>query len=187
MRCIFLVIVLIFAESFAVKLVANIEGDVNIGVLVKNCQSSNDAIPFKIQSMISAAIWTTQRINYLDLLTPLKLGAEIYEICNETDYINTIFELYKNHEHRLLGLITGEKFSDKVLQFCNVLNIKVTKTSKYESFLVKASIQFLNALGWIDNISIFAPEEHVLDEFFSYSRREFICVKDCMVYGYVFF
>lgn len=183
MRCIILVFILIFAESFGVKKVAEIEGDVNIAVLVRNCQNSNNTVPFRVQSMISSAMWTTQRINYLDLLTPLKLGAEIYEICNETDYINTIFELYQRHEQYLLGLITSEQLSEKVMKFCDVLNIKVTKTSKYESFLVKASMQFLNALGWVDNITIYAPEEHVLDEFFGYSRKEFICVKDCMVYG----
>lgn len=186
LRCKFFIFVLIFAGSIAVKEVAEVEGDVSIAVLVRNCQSSNDAIPFNVQSMISSAMWTTQRINQLDLLSPLKLGAKFYEICNESDYYNTIFELFQKNEQQLLRVITDEQLSEKVLRFCDVLNIKVTKTSKYESYLVKASMQFLNALGWVDNITIFAPEEHVLDEFFGYSRREFICVKECMIYGYVF-
>lgn len=184
MRCLIFVFVVILTDTTAgVKKVADIDGDINIAILVKNCQSSNDSIPFTVQSKISTTVWTTQRINYLQLLAPLKLGVEVYEVCNETDYFKTIFEIYQLEEEHLLGLISSEKLDDKVLKFCEVLNIKVTKITKYESFLVKASIQFLNALGWVDNVTVFAPEEHVLDEFFGYSKKEFICVKECMVYG----
>lgn len=184
MRCLVFVIVLSLShKTFGVKKIAATDGDVNIAVLIKNCQNSSATIPFTVQTMISTTIWTTQRINYLQLLAPLKLGVGIYEVCNETEYFKTIFEIYQQEEDRLLGLISSDKLDDKVLKFCEILNIKVTKMTKYESFLVKASIQFLNALGWVDNITVFAPEEHVLDEFFGYSKKEFICVKECMVYG----
>lgn len=184
MRSIFFVVfLLIVSKSNGFKKVANIEGDVNIAVLLTNCHNSSELIPFKIQSMISSTLWTVQRINYLELLSPIKLGVEIYEICNETDYFETIFELYQRDEEVFLGLISGERLSDKVIKFCDVLDIKAILTSKYDSFRIKAAIKFLSALGWIENVTVYAPHEHIIDEFFIYSKEEYICIKECMVYG----
>lgn len=182
MRSIFFVFTIILAQTYGVKKVAEVEGDVYIAVLLTNCQNSSEYIPFRIQSMISSTLWTAHRINYLELLFPLKVGVEIYEICNETDYFQTIFQLYQQNQEYFVGLISSENFNEKVKKFCEVLDTTAYQTSKYESFLVKASIQFLGALGWVDNISVFAPQEHVLNEFFGYSKKEFICVKNCMVY-----
>lgn len=179
-----MVLLFVVAKTIGLNPVQEVKGDIYIAVLLKNCPNVTESspVPFELQSLASSALWTSQRINFLELLSPLRFGIGIHEVCNGTDHFKTIFELYQKEEY-LLGLITDERLNEKLLQFCDILDIRSTSVNRYNSFLVKASIQFLSAMGWIENVTIFVPDEHVAGEFFSYSKKEMICTKECVLYG----
>lgn len=169
----------------AMKQIFSIEGDVNVALVVNTCRNATDAVPYQIQTLISSAVWTAERVNFLQILAPLKLGIGVYEACTEGDYYKTIFDLYQQDEEYLLGIVSNANLDEKVLQFCEVLDIRTAVTYRYHGYLMKSSTKLLIALGWFENVTVLAPDENLLREFHRYSKREYICVKDCLVYGYV--
>lgn len=185
----FKLLVLVVASSVigssGVKQIFSIEGDVNVALVVNTCRNFSDAVPYQIQTLISSTVWTVERLNFLSVLAPLKLGIGVYEVCTEGDYYKTIFDLYQQDEEYLLGIISNENLNEKVLQFCEVLNVRTAVTYRYQGYLMTSSIKLLNALGWSENVTVLAPDENLLREFYRYSKREYICVKDCLIYGYV--
>lgn len=168
-----------------VKRIFAIEGDVNVAVIVNSCRNASDVVPYQHQTLVSSAVWTTERVNFLQILAPLKLGVGVYEACSESDYYKTIFDLYQQDEEYLLGIISNTNLNEKVLQFCEVLDIRTVVTYRHHEYLMKSSTKLLSALGWSENVTIIAPDKNILREFYRYSKREYICVKDCLVYGYV--
>lgn len=169
--------------SKGVNRVISVDGDVKLGLLVKHCPNDTEIIPYRIQSFISSALWTVKRINSLELLSPLTLGVDVYEICTENDYYKTIFSLYENDEDYLLGVIEDRMMGEKIYKFCEVLNIKTVPAKKFSGSLVKASVRVLSALGWVDNVTVVVPNENIARDFFAYSKKEAICVTDCTIYG----
>lgn len=116
-------------------------------------------------------------------MVSIKLGIEIYEICNETENFAAIFDLYQDDQKYFLGIVSSERLHEKVTKFCDVLDIQYKSLNEYDSFPIKASVQFLSSMGWMDNVTVFAPQERLIEEFLSYSKTEFICIKDCKIYG----
>ncbi|KAG5898753.1 hypothetical protein JTB14_010963 [Gonioctena quinquepunctata] len=171
----------IITETDGVKTVLEVEGDLKISLLLDHCRNSSEAVPFKQQSLVSTAIWTTQRVNFLEILSPLKLGLSVYEICSESDYIKTIFDLYES-ENYLLGVISERRLSEKVLKLCDVLDVRIRETSKNHGFLLEAAVEFLGAIGWVENVTVLAPDENVMQEFYLHSKAEFICIQECVIY-----
>ncbi|KAJ8920169.1 hypothetical protein NQ315_011830 [Exocentrus adspersus] len=165
------------------------EGDVYVAVILDgdSCRNSTtDLIPYRLQTLASSAVWTTHRLNFLQVLTPLKLGFDVYEACTESDYYKIIFDLYQEEEagsKYLLGVVTDGNPSEKVSQFCEVLDVRILSSYKYQGNLVRASVKVLSSLGWAGNVTVLAPDDNLLREFYRYSKKEFVCVKDCLVYG----
>ncbi|XP_018574058.1 protein bride of sevenless [Anoplophora glabripennis] len=166
-----------------VRQIYAVEGDVNVALIVNSCRNVSDVVPYQHQTLMSSAVWTTERVNFLGILAPLKLGIGVYEACTEGDYYKTIFDLYQQDEEYLLGVISDTNLNEKVLQFCEVLEIRTAVTYRHHEYLMKSSIKVLSALGWNENVTVLAPDKNILREFYRYSRREYVCVKDCLVYG----
>lgn len=165
-----------------VKQIAAVEGDVEVALVVHTCRNSSDLVPYKLQTLVSTAVWTTERINYLSMLPSLKLGLKAYEVCSDQDFFKVIFDLYQQDDY-VLGVISDASLNEKVLQFAEVLETRTAITYRYYSYVIKASLKLLSALGWSENVTVLAPDENVLREFYRYSKREYVCVKDCLVYG----
>ncbi|CAH1155910.1 unnamed protein product [Phaedon cochleariae] len=159
---------------------AEVKGDVKIALLLDNCVNSSD--PYRIQSLIASSVSTTDRINLLETLAPLKLGLSVHEICSESDYYKTIFDLYMQEDDYLIGIIYDKELPEKVLKFSSVLDIWTTPTTKFSHYLVKASVQFLSVIGWIDNVTVVAPDEKIMNEFYAQSKREDICITECIIF-----
>ncbi|KAJ8977945.1 hypothetical protein NQ317_017413 [Molorchus minor] len=165
-----------------IKQVVEIKGDVGVAILIKTCRNVSEVIPDTLQTLVSSAVSTYERVNYLKSL-PLKFGLSVYETCTESDYYETIFHLYQQEEEYPLGIISSELLNQNILKFCEILNIPAQVTSKHNSYLLKATVQFLGALGWTENVTILSPDDNLVMEFYQYSKREYICIKDCLVYG----
>nr|XP_023029103.1 protein bride of sevenless [Leptinotarsa decemlineata] len=171
----------VIAKSDGVKQVLRLEGDVKVALLLENCRNDTEAVPYRLQSLVSSSIWTTERINFLGTLAPLKLGLSVYETCTGSDYFKTIFHLYESDDY-LLGLVHEDRLDDKVLKFCEALDFRTRPTARFRGFLLKAGIQFLSTLGWVENVTVFAPDDDVMKEFYLHSKAEFICIQECVVY-----
>lgn len=184
-----IIISIIFVES--ARQIYKSDGELNIALLIKNCinSSDDDNTPYISQSLLASAIWTTQRLNFLNKLSPttLNFGLQVYETsCTENDYFNTIFELYQQQSKQyLLGLINDRLLSKKEFQFSNLLDVKSTVIIKNIKLLYKTSTSVLNGLGWTDNVTVIAPDETILKEFYRYSKKEYICLRDCVLYSYI--
>ncbi|KAJ8940608.1 hypothetical protein NQ318_004804 [Aromia moschata] len=171
------------ASSDGVRRIVGISGDVNVGLLVENCRNASDVVPYRVQTLISSAVWVTERVNYLGSLSPLKLGLGVYETCAESDYYKTVFDLYQQEEEYLLGIVSDKILSGNVLKFCEVLGVPAQVTSRDRRHVLEASVQLLRALGWTENVTVLSPDENLAREFYRYSKKESICIRDCILYG----
>ncbi|KAJ3643258.1 hypothetical protein Zmor_025982 [Zophobas morio] len=177
-------IVLILTNFGAIKLdgvkeVRRRDGDVNVAVILRNECNSTDLLTEFEHSMVDSVIWTIHQLNSSDVVPGLSFGMTIYKTCNEDEEYATIFDLFqKKKEEFLLGLVTTSRFSSKVQKFCDVLDLSVMQTVKCALPLVKASVALLRALNWVENVTVVAQDEVVLDEFLKVSRKEWICVNE---------
>lgn len=172
----------IFAKIQAVSPVLEVEGDPAIAILLENCRNDSEVIPYRKQSIVSTAIWTTDRINFLEYLVPMKIGLKVFETCTTNDHFKTVFDLYSQNETYYLGIITDRKLNERFLKFDDLLDLRTIAISTQYNFLIKAAIKSLSVLGWTNNVSVLAPDEQIVSEFYKLSKPVFVCIKDCIVY-----
>ncbi|XP_057653284.1 protein bride of sevenless [Diorhabda carinulata] len=177
-----IVTVFIFAKTQAVSPVIEVEGDPAIAIVLENCRNNTQVIPYRKQSIVSTAIWTTDRINFLEYLAPMKIGLKVFETCTTNDHFKTVFDLYNQNETYYLGIITEKKLNERLLKFDDLLDLRTVPVSTHYHFLIKAAIKSLIILGWTENVSILAPDESIVSEFYKLSKPAFVCIKQCIVY-----
>ncbi|XP_030761832.1 protein bride of sevenless [Sitophilus oryzae] len=157
----------------------SVEGDVNIAFLYQNCE--NGSLDANRNSLIHSALWTVQRINYLELLSPLKLGLSIYQTCSELDFLETLFEIYKTDENYTLGIITTRKINKQIGKFARSLDLRIKSVKKEYESVIKASMMFLKKLGRDHEVTVMTTEEKSLEAFYGQSRRLRVCLKEFIV------
>lgn len=163
------------------NLVRTIEGDIKIGFLINSCNNSTSKL--YVNTLINAAITTTERLNALEYTKPFKLGISVYEVCDDMEYYKAIFGLFReNDEKALVGLITLKQVPTKIQGFCEVLDIPRKLTNKFWVPLIKASVRLLEALKWNENITVISPNQIVLQEFYKYTRRHWMCIRKAYIY-----
>lgn len=156
-----------------------LKGDLQLTLLVRECNSS-DVVHAK--TLVNSAIWTTERLNFLEYTGPLRLGLTAFKVCKVDDYFNVVFKVFGAREEALqLGVISDGKFEGKLGEFAKVLGVDCEVTTKYWSYLVKASVRLLDALGLQENVTVVASREDVLMEFFRQSRKHWVCVQHCIL------
>ncbi|CAG9772698.1 unnamed protein product [Ceutorhynchus assimilis] len=155
--------------------------DANLSVVVilsNDCENLNY---FK-RTLVNSAIWVAERINFLEIIYPLKLGLEVYDTCSEIDYLKTLFSIYENDDLFTLGVVSDrETNSEKAIKFSDVLGLKI-KTKKTDlSHMVKACLHFLLAVGWKSNITLVTTDEKIVDTFYLHSKKMGLCIKECYI------
>lgn len=155
------------------------EGDLQLTLLVRECNNSDVVYA---RTLVNSAIWTTERLNFLDFTGPLRLGLTAFKVCEENDYYNALFKVFAAKAKTLqLGVISDRKLTDKLKQFAGVLELDYEVTMKYWSYLVKASVRLVDALDLQENVTVVASREDVLMEFFRQSRKHWVCVQHCIL------
>lgn len=156
------------------------EGDVNVGFVVEDCRESQGQLD---TTLASSAVWTIERLNFLEYTAPVKLGISVYRVCTKRDYLNAVFQLYRsNDQDRLLGIF-GHEFDEGIGGLCDVLGINRKVVVQYYEFLVKTAVKVLVALDWKENITVIAPNEYILKEFYRVTRRDWLCVKNAVTFS----
>ncbi|XP_050499671.1 protein bride of sevenless [Diabrotica virgifera virgifera] len=177
----YIFVLFLFSETQSTA-VLEVEGDPAIAVLVEDCRNESEVIPFRKQALVSTAVWTTERVNFLEYLAPMKLGLKVFEICTEAEYFKSVFDLYNQNETFILGIVTEKKLNDRLVKFGDLLDLRTIPVPHQYGFLIKAAIKLLSALGWVENVTILAPEETITSEFYKHSKSSFICIKECIIY-----
>lgn len=163
------------------NLVRATDGDLKIGFLINSCNNSTNK--FYVNTLINAAITTTERLNTLEYTKPFKLGIAVYEVCEDMEYYKAIFSLFReNDEKALLGLIGLKQAPAKIQDLCDVLDIPRKLTNKFWVPLIKASVRLLETLNWNENITIISPNQNVMQEFYKYTRRRWMCIRKAYIY-----
>lgn len=179
---IFLLSALCDAKAQNVTKVFGFGGDVSVAVIFDGCGNSSEDLNYSQRTIASSAIWVTERINFLEILFPLKLGLSVYKTCSELDLLKTVFDVYENDVPYTLGLVTTKETSEKVKTFSNVLGIKTKRKRKYYSYLIRAAVQFLNILGWRSNVTLVTTDEHIVDVFYLHSKKVRVCISECYIF-----
>ncbi|XP_008199173.3 protein bride of sevenless [Tribolium castaneum] len=163
----------------SVKEVFKKDGDVNVALILHNDCNSTTVLTQQEQSLVNSAIWTVHQLNYSEIIT---FGLSIYKACNEKEEYQTVFELFqKQDENFLLGLISTS-LKPQIRKLCDALDLVIQATVKCPTPLVEASIELLKRLNWIENVTVIAPNEFILNEFAIISRKKWICVRDFVTY-----
>ncbi|XP_044267098.1 protein bride of sevenless [Tribolium madens] len=166
-------------SDVSVKEVFRREGDVNVALILHNDCNSTTVLTEQEQSLVNSAIWTVHQLNYSELIS---FGMSIYKTCNEKEEYQTIFELFqKQDENFLLGLISTS-LKPHIRKLCDALDLVVQPTVKCPTPLVKASIELLERLNWIENVTVIASNEFTVNEFSIMSQKKWICITDFVTY-----
>ncbi|XP_049823383.1 protein bride of sevenless isoform X2 [Aethina tumida] len=153
--------------------------DVNVVLMVNGCRNRTSDVSFNTQSLVNAAIWTTQRINFLEVTNPLKFGLSVIQTCTQKDSINAVFNMYNSSEENyLVGLISEERLDLQVEELSDVLGIKTTTLPKVYKHMVKSAVEFLGMMNWYQNVTVIVDNERILSEFYTFTTRKFICVNN---------
>lgn len=155
--------------------------DLNLALIVKECDY-NEMILTK--SKIQSAIWIVDRLNTLNYTGSLKLGISAFTACEERKYLETIFRVHQLSAERVyLGVVSDQVSPEsRVKNFCKVLDVQFKTGARYWDLLVKTTVKLLAVLEWKENITVVAKNSQILDEFYRYTRREWMCVKCGMVF-----
>lgn len=157
-----------------------LNGELKLTLLVRECNSSEIV---HTKTLVNSAIWTVERLNFLEFTTPLRLGLTVFKVCDESDYFNALFKTFVDSKATLqLGVISDRNLiTNKLREFGGVLEMEYAVTKKYWSCLVKASVRLLDALELQENVTVVASREDVLMEFFRQSRKQWVCVRHCIL------
>ncbi|XP_017786518.1 PREDICTED: protein bride of sevenless isoform X2 [Nicrophorus vespilloides] len=174
MRLIFFV----FIHCAASTLIYKSDGDLNIGFLIES--RMNSALQ---RTLINSAIWTADRLNNIKQNEELEIGLAVYSVKGQEDYFSSIYEMYHDHRNRyLLGFMSTDGLPDKVDKFSRLLNVETKTFPKFTSSLIKAAVKLLEALNWVENIQVVTPDQFILREFYRITRKQWMCVKDFIIY-----
>nr|XP_022910073.1 protein bride of sevenless isoform X1 [Onthophagus taurus] len=168
-----------FNISNKIKEVHKISGDINL-VYLEDCENKHheEATTTRINSVI----WIVDRLNVLQIATPLTFGLEIYDVCNETQYYDVIYQIFQKQEQKFtVGVITSKFLSLQLREFCNVLNIHVMNIERNYKQIISGTIQLLSALNWNGNLSIIAQEGDIVEEVLTSTKEASLCVKNVWV------
>lgn len=157
-----------------------LSGELRFALLVQECNSSEIV---HTRTLVNSAIWTAERLNFLEYTGPLRLGLAAFKVCREADYFKALFKIFSNRQEDslLLGVISDRRLPRKLEEFAGVLEVDHEVTTKYLKYLVKASVRLLGVLELQENVTVVASREDVLFEFFRQSRKEWICVRRCVL------
>lgn len=168
------------SESSAcnVNQVYNIEGQIRIAIVLNECANST---PIS-WTYVNSAIWTVERLNFLNFTYPLSLGLSVFQTCTEADYYNPIYKIFKQDDEGLiLGALSTENFPPKIVQFGNLLDVHLEVINKYRTFLAEATVKLLVTLDLTENVTVYSEEREVLQKFYKFTREEFICVRNAFI------
>ncbi|XP_066261110.1 uncharacterized protein boss [Euwallacea similis] len=145
-----------------------------------SCKKLNP-LSYKETTITEAAIWVADRINFLEVLNPLRLGLSIHHSCSEVEFLKTIFEVFKSPTYNL-GVAVINQPSDRETKFSGLLGVKMRRRRQLNEYLIKATVRFLRAMGWKENVTLVAKSELILDSFYSNVKEERICIRRCYLY-----
>ncbi|XP_066154081.1 uncharacterized protein boss [Euwallacea fornicatus] len=145
-----------------------------------SCKKLN-ALSYKETTITEAATWVTERINFLEVLSPLRLSLAVRHSCSEVEFLKTIFEVFESPTYSL-GVAVINQPSDRAAKFSELLGVKMRRRRQLNGYLVKATVQFLRVMGWKENVTLIARNELILDSFYLNLKEERICVRRCYVY-----
>lgn len=159
-----------------------LKGDVNIVVILNHSVCYQES--HYRRTLVNSALWVAERVNFLNLLQPLKLGLTVYDSCSETDYFKAAFELYLtnlNSSNHTLGIVTETSLDEREQKFSDLLKLKTRKIRPNSSYVVKAAVHFLQTVGWRSNVTLITTEERIVDLFYVHSKKSRVCLKTCHV------
>ncbi|ERL91620.1 hypothetical protein D910_08950 [Dendroctonus ponderosae] len=155
-------------------------GDVSVVVIIHDCDLLELSASRK--TVVNSAIWLTERISFLEILHPLKLGVSVYQACSEVDYLKTLLEIYENDATYVLGVVTSQQPSEKVRKFSEILHLRSKNIKTFPGQLVKAAVKLLASAGWKRNVVLLAKDDQTVDFFYHHAKASRVCVKKCFVY-----
>ncbi|XP_050314654.1 protein bride of sevenless [Anthonomus grandis grandis] len=177
---IFLIINAVIASTAKSSHIFSFHGNVSVAVILHDCDESS-TLSYTQTTLLHSAIWTVERINFLETVHPLKMGLSLYRACTDLDYLKTIFEIFQN-VGITVGVVTDHPFSDKVRKFSEVLGLRTKVRKRFDTYLVRSAVQFFDLLGWKDNITLITPQEHIIDMFYFYTKKKRMCLTECYIY-----
>ncbi|XP_076266962.1 G protein coupled receptor bride of sevenless [Rhynchophorus ferrugineus] len=152
------------------------EADVNLQFIYNSCDNSSDN--YRKNSLIHSMMWSVQRLNFLDMLFPLKLGVKVHQTCTDLEFMDTVFNIYKNDQHYTLGIITSSIINDKLKKFSNLLGIPSKPVHSNLEYMVKASVSLLKHMNRDRDITVISTEETIIDGFYREARKMNLCLKE---------
>ncbi|KAK9730301.1 7 transmembrane sweet-taste receptor of 3 GCPR [Popillia japonica] len=153
-------------------------GDLKINLLLEDCTEDLPVESSLGRTYINSAIWIIERLNLLQITTPLTLGLSVYQICNDSEVYNSLFHIFQQHHYTYqVGIVNVKPFSRSLIDFCTALNIKTNYIQKYRKPLIRASVELLTLLNWKDNITLLTQYKELVPDFYKYSRKQWICVQ----------
>ncbi|KAL1495084.1 hypothetical protein ABEB36_010558 [Hypothenemus hampei] len=160
----------------------NVQGDVSVSVILNkdNCKNCSDGLTQNERTLINSAIWTVERVNFLQILKPLKFGLSIYESNREVDILKSLLESYDSDT--CLGAVFLQEIGDKANKFSTLLQLSTKRKLPTDRFLVRAAVNFLIFIGRTYNITLLTTKEEVVDLFYYESRRNNICLDECYIF-----
>lgn len=163
------------------------DGDLIVALIINRCNDIDDlpppqTLPLSVQSLISAAIWTIDRLNAVNFTGgSLDLGLAVYETCTDLDDFRTIFQLFV--EGDFIGAITTRRPSERITKFSEVLGVRVRAGVRCPACLMHGVVEVLSALGRIENVIVIAPSPGFVREFFEHLAQRGICASDYFIFG----
>ena len=153
------------------------KGDVKLGLLVQDCAQDSPST----LNVANAAVWVTERLNLLQSTSPFVLGLTAVKVCDEMDHYIAIFQLFRRDEEEfLLGIVTTRSLSAKLEKFREALGVRVRPIDNNWTHVLRASVDFLSASNWRENVTILAQSKDVLKEFNRSTKGGRICVRRSM-------
>ncbi|KAI4461635.1 metabotropic glutamate receptor [Holotrichia oblita] len=164
--------------NYKVNTIYDTAGDLKINFLLEDCTENLPVESSLGRTYINSAIWIIERLNLLQITTPLTLGLSVYQVCNDSDVYNSLFHIFQQHYHSYqVGIVNVKPFSRNLIDFSKALDIKTSYVHKYRKPLIRASVELLTLLNWKEDITLLTQYNELVQDFYKYSRRQWICVQ----------
>lgn len=164
--------------NYRVNILHESDGDLKLSFLLEDCSENLPVESNLGRTYVNSAIWTIERLNLLQTTSPLTLGLSVYQTCNDSDVYNSLFHIFQQHENSYqIGIVNIKPFSRSLIEFCKALDIKTKYVHKHWKPLIKAAVELLALLNWKQNVTILSEYKEILQDFYKYSRRQWICVE----------
>lgn len=184
-------LVLLFAVGFGSSANVNrscgypktfdLRGDVSIAFIVSEC--GNGELLFA-KTSISSAIWVVDQMNHVGYAGNLRLGLTVYTVCKEPEYLASVFKTFRESEEYspVLAVVTNKVMPKRVQEICKVFELGTSFTTRFWTPLVKAAVKVLDVMEWKTNVTVVVSNKEILNEFYKYTRREWICVRNAVFF-----